>query len=114
MWTGHSVTVQITDTKEKSVADVIQRGRRVEIADTRQQCYPATMERAERLKRRATNEDLLDVPDHLVAEIVDGELFTTPRPALRHAHASSTLGGELFAPFHLGRGGPGGWLQPHC
>jgi hypothetical protein len=40
---------------------------------TRQQCYPATMERAERLKRRATNEDLLDVPDHLVAEIVDGE-----------------------------------------
>jgi Uma2 family endonuclease len=84
--------------------------RRRQIADTRQQCYPAIMERAERLKRRATNEDLLDVPDHLVAEIVDGELFTTPRPALRHAQASSTLGGELFAPFHLGRGGPGGWL----
>ena len=72
-------------------ADVVQRGRRVKIADTRQQCCPATMERAERLKCRATNEDLLDVPDHLVAEIVDGELFTTPRPALRHAHASSAL-----------------------
>jgi hypothetical protein len=61
------------------------------------------MERAERLKRRATNEDLLEVPDHLVAEIVDGELFTTPRPALRHAHASSTLGGELVhaVPFEV-------------
>jgi Uma2 family endonuclease len=65
---------------------------------------------APEFRRRATYDDLLEVPDHLVAEIVDGELFTTPRPALRHAQASSTLGGELFGPFHRGRGGPGGWF----
>jgi hypothetical protein len=47
------------------------------------------MARAPEFKRRATYDDLLAAPDHLVPEIVDGELFTTPRPALRHAQASS-------------------------
>lgn len=59
--------------------------------------------------RPATYEDLLKVPDHLVAEILDGELYTTPRPAPRHADASSGLGGVLRGPFDRGRGGPGGW-----
>jgi Uma2 family endonuclease len=68
------------------------------------------MARASDLRRRATYDDLLEVPDHLVAEIVDGELFATPRPALRHAQASSVLAGELVGPFHRGRGGPGGWI----
>jgi len=49
------------------------------------------------------------VPDHLVAEILDGELYASPRPALRHALASSALGSELGTPFQRGRGGPGGW-----
>ena len=60
-------------------------------------------------RRRATYEDLCQVPDHKVAEILDGELFVTPRPALRHAHTSSGLGGQLWNPFEGGRGGPGGW-----
>jgi len=68
------------------------------------------MARAPEFRRRATYDDLLEVPDRLVAEIVDGELFTTPRPALRHAQAASALGGELSGPFHRGRGGPGGWI----
>lgn len=62
-------------------------------------------------KKPATYEDLLAVPDHLVAEILDGELITSPRPALRHAHASSTLGRDIGS-FHgpPGEGGnPGGW-----
>jgi Uma2 family endonuclease len=59
--------------------------------------------------RPATYDDLLKVPHHLVAEIVDGELFTTPRPAPRHVDASSGLGGVLRGPFDRGRGGPGGW-----
>ena len=37
------------------------------------------------LGRPATYEDLVKVPDHLVAEIVDGELWTCPPPAPRHA-----------------------------
>ena len=49
------------------------------------------------------------MPDHLVAEILDGELHATPRPALRHALAGSRLGSEIGGPFDRGRGGPGGW-----
>jgi Uma2 family endonuclease len=44
-----------------------------------------------------------------VAEVVDGVLYTNPRPAAPHALASSLLGSQLIVPFHLGRGGPGGW-----
>ena len=61
-------------------------------------------------KRRATYEDLLAVPEHLVAEIINGTLVTMPRPASRHARASSSLGGELYGPFDRGKGGPGGWI----
>ena len=59
--------------------------------------------------RRATYQDVLDAPAHRVAEIVDGTLYTHPRPAMPHALASSRLGGELTGPFDRGRGGPGGW-----
>ena len=59
--------------------------------------------------RTATYDDLLKVPDHLVAEILDGELYATPRPTPRHADASSGLGGALRGPFDRGRAGPGGW-----
>jgi Uma2 family endonuclease len=60
-------------------------------------------------KRPATYEDLLKVPEHLVAEILEGELYATPRPAVPHAVAASALGSELGSPFQQGRGGPGGW-----
>lgn len=61
------------------------------------------------VRKRATYDDLLEVPDHLVAEIVDGDLHTSPRPAAPHTLATSVLGSELGPPFHRGRGGPGGW-----
>ena len=61
------------------------------------------------LKTSTTYDDLLQVPDHLVAEIVDRELYATPRPPLRHARTATVLGGELGNPFDFGRGGPGGW-----
>jgi len=61
-------------------------------------------------KRRATYEDLLAVPNHRVAEIIDGQLVTQPRPAALHARAASSLGGELYGPFDRGKGGPGGWI----
>ena len=61
------------------------------------------------IKRPATYQDLLRVPEPLVAEIVDGELYASPRPAPPHAMATSVLGGDLMGPFQRGRGGPGGW-----
>jgi Uma2 family endonuclease len=60
--------------------------------------------------RRATYDDLSSVPDNLVGEIIDGELFTQPRPATPHARATSRLTGELGGPFDRGKGGPGGWI----
>lgn len=60
--------------------------------------------------RPATYQDVLDAPAHMVAELIHGALHLHPRPALRHARASSSLGGELYGPFDRGRGGPGGWL----
>jgi Uma2 family endonuclease len=61
------------------------------------------------IKSPATYADLLEVPDHLVAEILDGELHASPRPALPHARAASVLGVAIGGPFDRGAGGPGGW-----
>jgi Uma2 family endonuclease len=63
-------------------------------------------------KRRATYEDLRRVPDNLVAEIIDGELFTSPRPASPHARAAAMIAGDFFGEFDRPPGdpeGPGGW-----
>jgi Uma2 family endonuclease len=60
-------------------------------------------------RRPTTYDDLLAVPDHLVAEILDGELHTSPRPGPRHAVASTGLVGDLIGPYDRGKGGPGGW-----
>jgi Uma2 family endonuclease len=68
------------------------------------------MPRVPPFDRRANYEDLKKVPDIMVAEIVDGELHASPRPALRPATSSSALGALLGLPFHFGRGGPGGWV----
>jgi len=67
------------------------------------------MPRIPPLDRPATYDDLLGVPDTMVAEIVDGELHASPRPAPRHTYTSSALGTEIGGPFQRGRGGPGGW-----
>jgi Uma2 family endonuclease len=61
-------------------------------------------------RKSATYEDLLAVPDNQVAEILDGELFASPRPALRDSHAASGVGGDLIGQFHHSGGDrPGGW-----
>ena len=59
--------------------------------------------------RQATYQDVLDAPPHKVAEVIAGTLHTHPRPATRHAWASSILGGNIINPFSRGSGGPGGW-----
>jgi Uma2 family endonuclease len=60
-------------------------------------------------QKPATYEDLSLLPEHLVGEIIDGELYTSPRPAARHAKVASVLSMDLGNPFQRGRGGPGGW-----
>ena len=58
---------------------------------------------------RATYQDVLDAPEHMVAELIDGALHLQPRPAFPHARAASMLTIEVGGPFDRGRGGPGGW-----
>ena len=73
------------------------------------------MPRVEPFDRPATYDDLEKLPDNLGAEIADGELHASPRPAARHAVAYARLGGALVPTFDEGRGGPGGWcilLEP--
>ncbi len=63
-------------------------------------------------RRRSTYQDILDAPEHVVAEIIDGDLYTSPRPASPHAVAALAIGADVFGAFHRSPGdpaGPGGW-----
>ena len=64
-----------------------------------------------KLGRPATYEDLLALPEHLVAEILDGDLYASPRPAYPHAYTAGMIYRDVV-PFHGPGGGgrgPGGW-----
>jgi hypothetical protein len=61
------------------------------------------------LGRGVTYKDLCEVPDHLIAEILDGDLWVSPHPMPRHSHAMTMLAVALVPPFQHGNGGPGGW-----
>jgi Uma2 family endonuclease len=65
---------------------------------------------ADPARKRATYEDVLNAPPHVVAEVLFGALYTHPRPAGPHARAASVLGMDVGGPFDRGRGGPGGWV----
>lgn len=60
-------------------------------------------------KKSATYDDLKRLPENLVGEIIDGELFASPRPASPHAHAGMAVSGGLWGSFGGGGPGPGGW-----
>ena len=65
----------------------------------------------ETAKKRASYEDLYEIPENSVGEIIDGGLIVTPRPSRKHGFSASALGGELVPPYQFGRGGgPGGWI----
>jgi Uma2 family endonuclease len=63
---------------------------------------------AKLLKKGATYADLCEVPDLYVAEILDGDLYSSPHRALPHTHAASVLLGQLGSAFH--RQGAGSWV----
>ena len=65
---------------------------------------------AHRPKPPATYADIEALPAGMVGQILFGVLHAHPRPAPRHARATSRLGAELDGPFDRGRGGPGGWI----
>ena len=60
-------------------------------------------------ERRATYADLAALPDNVIGEILGGVLHAQPRPAPRHALASSELNGVLVGEFSSRSGGSGGW-----
>lgn len=61
-------------------------------------------------KGHATLADLEALPDYVKGEIIDGELYTSPRPHAGHQNAEGGLFADILGPFQRGRGGPGGWL----
>jgi len=64
-------------------------------------------------KRNATYQDVIDAPEHLIAEILDGDLFLSPTPAPRHQRASGRILALLDFAFDLAESGPGGWTLLH-
>lgn len=60
-------------------------------------------------RRRATYADLEAVPPNLVAELIDGELVTHPRPRFRHSHTEFALPSVLMPAFGRKGSDPGGW-----
>jgi len=59
--------------------------------------------------KRATYEDVLSAPENKVAEVLDGELFLSPRPGPRHASAAWAVGRAIGAASDRGTGDPAGW-----
>lgn len=57
----------------------------------------------------ATYEDLLQVPENMVAELIDGEVYASPRPNGSHTNVTSVLGMIIGSAYQLGINGPGGW-----
>jgi len=62
-------------------------------------------------RRHATYDDVLQAPEPLVAELIEGDLYTSARPAIPHARVSSALGqdlGDFDGPSGVANK-PGGW-----
>jgi Uma2 family endonuclease len=62
-------------------------------------------------RREVTYADLEELPPHCVGEIIEGELYVSPRPRPMHARAAGRLFNAL-GPFDqdAGEAGPGGWV----
>jgi Uma2 family endonuclease len=59
--------------------------------------------------RDATYQAVIDAPEHMVAELIDGDLYAWPRPDGPHARFATALAMDIGPPYDRGRSGPGGW-----
>ena len=62
-------------------------------------------------RKHATYDDVLRAPETMVAELIEGDLYTSPRPAIPHARSASALMQDLRS-FDGPPGDPerpGGW-----
>lgn len=59
--------------------------------------------------RPATYADLVALPANIKGEIIDGRLYTQPRPRDLHMMLEGAAFYDVFGKFHRGHGGPGGW-----
>ena len=66
-------------------------------------------ERFEVQEGKATYQDVIDAPENMVAELIDGELHLMSRPERPHTQAGSMMAAILGPSFMRGVGGPGGW-----
>lgn len=57
----------------------------------------------------ATMADIEALPPGVKGEIIEGVLYTQPRPRSRHQSTISRFDNEIGGPYQYGRGGPGGW-----
>lgn len=62
-------------------------------------------------RRHATYDDVRGASDLLVAELIEGDLYTSPRPAIRHTRVASAMGQDLrgFDEPPGASDAPGGW-----
>jgi Putative restriction endonuclease len=60
--------------------------------------------------KRATYQDILDLPEGVVGEIIKGVLHSKPRPRVPHVRVALKLVGKVAGPFDTDDDGPGGWL----
>lgn len=61
------------------------------------------------IRGRATYADLEKVPENMIAELIDGDLYAWRRPSGLHARVSAALSMDIGAPYDRGHGGPGEW-----
>ncbi len=64
-----------------------------------------------KINRPATYDDILALPEGVLGQIIDGVLYTSPRPAGKHAYAATKINSSIDPSFgSRSGGGPGGWV----
>ncbi len=66
---------------------------------------------SEPANKKATYEDLYEIPENMIGEVVNGKLVALPRPSMEHTYAASALDKRIGTPYQFAEGGgPGGWI----